>query len=551
MTIEQLKQRASGRRRQNIRELLTSERDRSQRFTIEAAGLYLDFTRSICSAADLDALLGFAQGAQVAKRRDAMLNGEPINQTENRPALHTALRMPSTASLPVAGIDVVAPVHQVLDRIARFSERVRSGQWRGADGNTITDVVNIGIGGSQLGPELACDALREFGQPGLRLHFLASLDPMAWHRIASGLNPSKTLVIVASKSWKTLETIQNAYAVRDWMLQQGIARASLHRHFVAVSTHVAAATEFGIAAENVFPFWDWVGGRYSVWSAIGLPVMLQVGAAAFGQMLAGAHAMDQHFAQAPLARNAPVLQALIAWWQSMVLGNRSEAVVPYSDGLRRLPAFLQQLTMESNGKSTARDGKPVLCATAPVLWGEPGTDSQHSFFQFLHQGTDPVPVEFVLPLPQRDPAHERDIALVANCLAQSDALLDGRSLGDTLASLRTQGLDDARAKQLAPHMVYPGNRPTSLVLLQKLDPTSLGALLALYEHRTAVQGFLWDINSFDQWGVEVGKLRATSIQPLLQSADAQVINHLDPCSKSLMLKIREGLAGRQGKLPDV
>lgn len=546
MTLSRLLDRVERGSKLRIAGLLRRETNRLQHFAVEAAGLYCDFSRTRCSQADLDALLAFAHGSGLQSRRDAMLSGERINITEGRAVLHTALRRPRDMPLFVDGQDVMPEVHRTLDRIADFSERLRNGQWKGSSGQTITDVVNIGIGGSQLGPELACEALAAQAQGGPRIHFLASLDPDAWRLLSRELDPRRTLAIVASKSWKTLETALGALAVRDWLMEGGIGRSDLSKHLVAVSTNVAAATEFGIDARNVFPFWDWVGGRYSLWSAIGLPVMLAVGADGFRKMLSGAHAMDRHFAEAPLDRNAPVLHALISWWQSLTTGSRTEAILPYSFGLRRLPAYLQQLSMESNGKSVDLKGRPVATATAPVTWGEPGTESQHSFFQLLHQGTDVIPVEFVLPIPASDRAHERDLALVANCLAQAEALLRGRSRAEVEAALRKQGLAEAAIKARAPHMVYAGNRPSSIVLMNRLDPVSFGALIALYEHRTAVLGMLWNINSFDQWGVEVGKEKASSIQPLIQNPDESALDALDAPTRALYQRVRAGLQRRAG-----
>lgn len=546
MTLSRLLSRVEAAGKVRITSLLSREKNRLERFVVEAAGLYCDFSRTRCSQSDLTALLAFARDSGLERQRDAMLSGERINITEGRAVLHTALRRPANRPLVVDGKDVMPDVHHTLARIADFSERLRTGQWKGSSGQTITDVVNIGIGGSQLGPELACEALAAQAQGGPRIHFLASLDPDAWRLLSRELDPRRTLAIVASKSWKTLETALGALAVRDWFMEGGIGRADLAKHLVAVSTNVAAATEFGISAENVFPFWDWVGGRYSMWSAIGLPVMLAIGPEGFRQMLAGAHAMDEHFAQAPLDHNTPVLHALISWWQSLATGSRSEAILPYNHGLRRLPAYLQQLSMESNGKSVDRAGRPVTTVTAPVTWGEPGTESQHSFFQLLHQGTDVIPVEFVLPIPAPDRAHERDLALVSNCLAQAEALLRGRTRSQVEAALTQQGLDPAKIKARAPHMVYAGNRPSSIILMNRLDPASFGALIALYEHRTAVLGMLWNVNSFDQWGVEVGKEKASSIQPLIQNPDESVLAALDAPTRALYRRVRAGLRRRAG-----
>ena len=526
--------RAAARRPQRITDLLRAEPDRLARFTVQAAGLHIDLSRHLLGGDDLSALLDHAVVAGFADHRAAMFRGEHINLTEDRAVLHTALRLPRHRTLKVDGQDIGTEVHEVLDRMGRFCDRVRDGSWTGARGAAITDVINIGIGGSQLGPELACEALADFAD-GPRVHFLASLDPAHWSRLARSLDPHRTLVIVASKSWKTPETELNARVVRDWLLAAGIAADQLRHHCVALTTNTAAASAYGIDPANVFPFWDWVGGRYSLWSAIGLPVMLRIGPKAFGELLAGAHAMDRHFVDAPPAANAPVLMALISLWDALVHDATSEAVIPYCTGLRRLPAYLQQLTMESNGKRVRVDGRAVPWPTAPVTWGEPGTEAQHSFFQLLHQGTAVIPVDFVLVVPPDD-AHGAGIGLMANGLAQADALLNGRDLAGAEAALSQAGRSPADARRLAPHLVYPGNRPTSTILLADLDPFSFGALIALYEHRTAVLGWLWDINSFDQWGVEVGKQRANALLPLLQEPPGAV--QTDPSTTDLARRIR-------------
>ena len=540
-----LTSRAAEARGYRIVDLLVNEPDRLARLSVEVAGLYVDLSRNPITDADLQALLNHAHAADLTQRRDAMLRGEHVNATEGRPALHTALRASADESLIVDGVDVVAEVQSTLGSMARFCDGVRDGSWCGATGRPIADIVNIGIGGSYLGPQLACEALHEFSQPGLRCHFLASLDPLAWKRLVTDLNPQTTLIVVASKSWRTLETALNAQAVNQWFRQSGIHGEALKQHFVAVSANTKAAVDFGIAAENVFPFWDWVGGRYSMWSAIGLPLMLSIGPANFRRMLDGARQMDRHFAEQPPQRNAPILLALAGVWNAIVLGSRSEAVVPYSDGLRRLPAYLQQLQMESNGKRVSIEGESLPWPTAPVTWGEPGTEAQHSFFQMLHQGTDPVPVEFVLPVASAGDQMGRDISLIANCLAQADALLHGQSLEEARATLGNQGLDAEAIEAMAPHLVYPGNRPTTTILLESLDPERLGALIALYEHKTAALGWLWNINSFDQWGVEVGKQLATRIQPLLQDAgESAAPQAVDPSTAELVRRIRGLLAQR-------
>ncbi|MFT3803687.1 MAG: glucose-6-phosphate isomerase [Burkholderiaceae bacterium] len=535
-----LERRAADSASLRIADLLAGEPDRFDRLSIEAAGLYIDLTRNPLAAADLSALLEHADLANLAARRDAMFAGERINTTEGRAVLHTLLRAPAGTVLMLDGQDQGALVHQTLDRLCAFADAVRSGAWRGADGRPLTDVINIGIGGSQLGPELAMQALAPLAD-GPRCHFLASLDPDAWSALAHSLDPKTTLVIVASKSWKTPETSQNAAAVREWLLASGIRPEQLARHCVGLTTNLAAAAEYGIPAENVFPFWDWVGGRYSLWSAIGLPVMLAIGPRAFRQMLAGAHEMDRHFATQPLGRNAPVLMALVSLWNALRHRSGSEAVVPYSSGLRRLPAYLQQLTMESNGKRVLLDGSDAPWPTAPVTWGEPGTESQHSFFQLLHQGTATIPVDFILVVPPADP-HGRGISLMANCLAQADALMNGRDLDGARQALAAQGKAVDEIERLAPHLVYPGNRPTSTILLDRLDPARFGALIALYEHRTAALGWLWNINSFDQWGVEVGKQRAAFLQPLLERGPDAV--PADRSTRELARRIQQAIAAR-------
>jgi glucose-6-phosphate isomerase len=517
--VERLAALAGGRR---IESMYLADDSRSQRLTIDAAGLAIDLGRNHLDAQAIDALTALARAARVTDWRQAMFDGLPINVTEDRAVLHVALRSPDREStapasssgaatllapLRVNGEDVRDTVRTTRQRMFRFCDEVRSGQWRGASGRPITDVVNIGIGGSQLGPELACDALHAFAHPRLRIHFLANVDPSAWDRLARQLNPATTLAIVASKSWRTQETSLNALAVREWMLAGGIQADRLHRHFVGVTANPGSARAFGLSDDGIFPFGDWVGGRYSLWSAIGLAVALQIGPTAFQQLLGGAHLMDRHFAESPLERNAPVLMALLSIWNARLWPGCTEVIVPYHHALRRLPAWLQQLQMESNGKRVGLDGRPVSGDTAGVCWGEPGTDAQHSFFQALHQGTRTHPVDFILSVP--GPAHrsasawERSRALLGNALAQAEALMCGRRPGN----------DDP----LAAHRECPGDRPSSLIILDTLSPASLGALLALYEHKTAVMGWVLGIDSFDQWGVEIGKTLAAGVEPLLDA----------------------------------
>jgi len=518
-----------------IERLLQGEPDRARRLCVDAAQLHLDLTRQRLPGDALAALIRLAESAGVEARRDAMYAGEAVNFTEGRPALHVALRAPAPAARPGAASDAardrIAEVAATLERMAQFSDAVRSGAWRGATGRPISDIVHVGIGGSHLGPQLACEALAGYAHPRLQCRFLSNVDPQAFDRAVAGCDPATTLAIVASKSWHTQETARNALALRRWFEAGGIDQQGLQRHLVGVTANVDAAVAFGLAEASIFPFRDWVGGRYSLWSAIGLPVMLSVGPKHFRDMLAGAHAMDRHFAEAKLAGNAPVLLALVSLWNTMALPGSTEVVVPYSDALRSLTAWLQQLQMESNGKRVDRDGRPVEGPTAPVVWGGPGTDAQHSYFQALHQGTGVHPVDFVVVVPSgRDPEGRGD-ALLANALAQRDALLYGR---DTAAP---GSGDDTRAAWLAAHRACPGNRPSSLILLDRLDPARFGALLALYEHKTAVLGWLWDIDSFDQWGVELGKLLASDIEPLLDPA-RELPADVAPDLRALLVRIR-------------
>lgn len=538
-----IERRAATAGRHSIAALLRDEPARLQRFSLDAAGLHLDLSRALMASDDLDALFGLARAAALDAHRDAMMAGARVNSTEDRPALHTALRRDTAHPLRVDGVDLMQQVHQTLARMRDFSTRVREGDWRGARGRVITDIVSIGIGGSQLGPLLACDALRAFAHPRLRVHFLSNIDPGCWDAIRPQLHPDTTLVVVASKSWRTVETARNADAVRRWLRAAGIDDAGLARHLIGVTANESGARAFGLSDEGIFPFRDWVGGRFSLWSAIGLPVMLSIGPDGFDQMLAGARAMDEHFATAPIERNAPIRLALHSVWNRLALDSNSEPVIPYCDALRRLPAFLQQLQMESNGKSVDIDGSALPWQTMPVTWGEAGTDAQHSFFQALHQGTTRHPVEFVLAVPAHPDPEGRDLALLANALAQAEGLMNGRSLADSRAELIGQGLPPEQADRLAPHRVHPGNRPSSVVLLGALTPASFGALLALYEHKTAALGWLWRINSFDQWGVELGKQLAGPIEAALGVGASSEVS-LDPSTADLVERLRALLHAR-------
>ncbi|MBS9373584.1 glucose-6-phosphate isomerase [Rhodococcus sp. B50] len=500
----------------SLRQLFGTEPGRVSTLTIRAGELVVDLSKQRLDTAVLDTLFELAEQSGVAAARTAMLTGEHINSTEDRAVLHTALRLPRDAELVVDGVDVVAQVHAVLDRMGEFCERVRSGDWRGATGQPIATVVNIGIGGSDLGPAMVTGALRRF-HDGPATRFVANVDPADLTAALAGLDPATTLFVVASKTFSTLETLSNATAARRWLVD-ALGEDAVAAHFVAVSTHTERVVEFGIDPAHMFEFWDWVGGRYSVGSAIGLAVMCAIGRERFAQFLAGMHSIDDHFATADPAHNAPLLAGLIGVWNASILGYRSRAVVPYSQDLARLPAYLQQLTMESNGKSVRADGTPVSCPTGEVFWGEPGTNGQHAFFQLLHQGTEIVPVDFLGlarsgdDLPARDGATGMQVLVLANMFAQAQVLAFGRDA----AEVRAEGVDEA----LVAHKVMPGNRPSTTILAPELTPSVVGQIIAFYEHQTFVQGIVWGIDSFDQWGVELGKTQATALQAVLAGDDS-------------------------------
>ncbi|NVD98382.1 glucose-6-phosphate isomerase [Massilia sp. BJB1822] len=494
-----------------LRQLFAADAQRFPAMTTDAAGLFLDYSKNRANARTIALLLDLARERGVEAQRDAMFAGEKINLTEHRSVLHTALRMPRGKQLIVDGQDVGADVHAVLDRIKAFTDRVRAGAWLGHSGKPITDIVNIGIGGSDLGPKMACLALRSYAHPRLKMHFVSNVDGHDMDAVLEQVKPDTTLFIVASKTFTTAETMLNAHTARRWFLASA-KEEHLARHFVAVSTNTAAVRAFGIDPENMFPFWDWVGGRYSLWSAIGLPVALSVGFGYFSTLLEGAQAMDEHFRTAPLEQNMPVLLALTGFWNRQFLGAASLTIAPYHQDLNRFPAYLQQLDMESNGKRVTRSGQPVDTPTCPVVWGECGTNAQHAYFQLLHQGTDIIPIDFIAAL---RPTHDLDghhDALLANCFAQSEAFMKGKTADEVRAELAAQQLPPEQIEALVPHKTFPGNRPSNTILMDQLTPATLGALIALYEHKTFVQGVLWDIASFDQWGVELGKVLAKKIE---------------------------------------
>ncbi len=504
-----------------LKDLFAADPGRSKRMQAEACGLFLDYSKNRLDTDTLTLLHRLARDAGVAERRAAMFAGERINTTEGRAVLHTALRKPAGSVVEVDGANVVEAVVAVRERIRRFSDAVRHGDWRGHDGRRITDVVNIGIGGSDLGPLMACEALRDFAHPALRLHFVSNVDGVQIDEVLRMVDPGTTLFIVASKTFTTQETLTNAHTARRWLLAHAGDEAAIARHFVAVSTNAEAVSRFGIDIANMFGFWDWVGGRYSMWSAIGLPIVLQIGADHFDALLAGAHAMDEHFRSAPFEDNLPVILALIGIWNIDFLDAPSQVIAPYHQGLHRLPAYLQQLDMESNGKSVRLDGSPVDYQTSPVIWGEPGINGQHAYFQMLHQGTRFAPVDFIGVLEHPARLHEHHRIAFANMVAQAEALMRGKTAAEVEAEMRAAGLPPEHIAMLIPHRVFGGNRPSNTLLLERLDPFTLGALVALYEHRTFVQGVVWGVNSFDQWGVELGKqLAARVLEDLAGEHDA-------------------------------
>ncbi len=499
----------------DMRAAFAADPGRFARFSASDGDLLLDWSKCAVDQTTMDLLGKLAAAADVEGRRAAMFSGKHINLTEDRAVLHTALRDLDGKGLVVDGRPVEADVNAVLDAMSAFADAVRSGRATGATGKAITDIVNIGIGGSDLGPAMVTLALAPW-HDGPRAHYVSNIDGAHIHDTLKGLDAETTLFIVASKTFTTVETMTNAETARRW-IEKALGADAVGRHFAAVSTALDLVAKFGIAPERVFGFWDWVGGRYSVWGAIGLPVMIAVGPENFRALLAGAHEMDTHFRTAPLARNLPMLLGLVGWWHRVVCAYPARAVIPYDQRLSRLPAYLQQLDMESNGKSVTLEGGPVPTPTGPLVWGEPGTNGQHAFFQLLHQGTDVIPVEFLAAANGHEPElkHHHDL-LLANCLAQSEALMKGRTLEEARSQMLAGGMAPAKVEKIAPHRVFSGNRPSLTILYRSLDPGTLGRLIALYEHRVFVEGVLYDINSFDQWGVELGKELATGLLPVVE-----------------------------------
>jgi glucose-6-phosphate isomerase len=519
----------------HLRELFAADAQRGERLVAEGAGLYLDFSKNRVSDETMMLLGELARQRGVEERREAMFRGEHINVSEDRPALHVALRMPRNSSLLVDGVDVVKQVHEVLDRMADFSERVRSGAWRGHTGRPIRNIVNIGIGGSDLGPKMAYEALRYYSRREMTFRFVSNVDGTDFVESTRDLDPQETLFVIASKTFTTLETMTNARSARQWSLAAlGGDEAAVAKHFVAVSTNAEEVSKFGIDTENMFGFWDWVGGRYSMDSAIGLSTMVAIGPARFAEMLAGFHAMDEHFRQAPMGSNLPMLMGLLAVWYADFFGAETCAILPYAHYLHRFPAYLQQLTMESNGKHVTLDGTRVDYDTGAIFWGEPGTNGQHSFYQLLHQGTRLVPCDFIGFLHTDNPLGDHHDLLMSNVFAQPEAL----AFGKTAEEVRAEGTPE----EIVPHRVMEGNRPSNTILAERLTPETLGSLVALYEHSVFTQGAIWDIDSFDQWGVELGKVLAQAIIPELQAEKEPELRH-DSSTNALIRRYRNARRG--------
>lgn len=494
-----------------MRDLFTEDPERCRKFSLSECGIHLDYSKNLVTEETMDLLMGLAKEADLKHWGDSLIHGDKINTTEGRAVLHMALRNLGYRDYSYEGADVMPAIRSVLSRMRTFSEDVRRGRWLGYTGQRITDVVNIGIGGSNLGPKMVCEALKPYQSQSLRVHFVSNLDGSHLAQTLSYLNPATTLFIVASKTFTTQDTLTNAISAREWLLASLHNDAAVARHFVAVSTNEEAVSGFGIDPHNMFEFWDWVGGRYSLWSAIGLPIALAIGMDNFEELLGGAHDMDEHFVEAPPEDNMPIIMALLGIWYNNFGNADSYAVLPYDYYLDYLPDYLQQLDMESNGKRVTRDGQVMPYQTGPIIWGQPGTDAQHSFLQLIHQGTRLVPVDFILPLRSHRPIGRHHDKLVANCFAQAQALMRGRTEEEAREELDKTNMSSEMKETLVPHRIFPGNRPSNMIVIKQVTPRVLGALIALYEHKVFVQGIIWGIDSFDQWGVELGKQLAGHI----------------------------------------
>lgn len=521
----------------NLRQEFALDPERAARFALNACGIELDFSKNLITPAIWQHLVQLAEGSALKSKRSQMFQGDKINTTEQRSVWHTALRTPTSANLMLDGVNISAEIAKCHQQMFDLVEQLNEQQYLGYTGQPITDVIWIGIGGSLLGPQMAVEALLPYNVSPLQIHFAGNIDGAVVSDVVAGLDPATTLVFVASKSFGTEETKQNALAIRQWFLSHGADQAAIARHFWATSSNIAAAAEFGIASEHILPMWDWVGGRYSLWSAIGFPLCLMLGKTQFQQFLAGAHAMDNHFLTAPFKDNMPVIMALLGVWYINGLGCQAQALLPYSHYLRLLPSYVQQLDMESNGKGVAVDGEALTDATAPVIWGDAGTNGQHAYHQLLHQSALVVPADFILPIKAAHDLTDHHHRLAAHCFAQTQALMQGKTFAEAEAEVLAAGGSAEQAATLAPHKASPGNKPSNTLLLPELSPYYLGALLAMYEHKVFVQGVLWDLNSFDQWGVELGKQLST---PIYQVLSGQQQHHFDASTERLIQLFQQG-----------
>ncbi|WP_188149751.1 glucose-6-phosphate isomerase [Teredinibacter waterburyi] len=515
-----------------LKQAFADDNNRAARYSVAAAGLELDYSKNHIDDTTIDLLMSVAKQADLKGGIKRLFRGDHVNNTEDRPALHTALRFEGAPST-----DEQRDVQATLDKMSNLIERVYSGDWRGYSGEKITDVVNIGIGGSDLGPRMVTKALTPYHTGDVKVHFVANVDAAEIYDLTNGLNPASTLFLIASKSFSTQETLENSLSARRWMLEKGCPEDQLAHHFVAISSKVDKAVEFGIDADNVYPLWDWVGGRYSLWSAIGMPIAFAIGMDNFNKLRHGAAAMDKHFSEAPLERNIPALLGLLMFWYSGLRGTDTQAILPYAYHLQLLPAYLQQLEMESNGKSVTKSGVRVNYQTGSIVWGTEGTNGQHSFHQLLHQGTTMVPIDFIATLKAHHPIDHQHKLLFANCVAQSQALMTGRDLATTENEMRSLGVSDNEIDAIAAHKVHPGNRPSNMILMDKLTPETLGSLIAAYEHKVFTLGTLWNINSYDQWGVELGKLLGTHVATAISTTD--IPGNWDSSTQTLVKKFNE------------
>ncbi len=527
-----------------MRHLFEAEPDRFERFSLSLDDILFDFSKNRITDQTLPLLFALAREAGLEEKRSDMFSGQPINCTENRAVMHVALRNRSSRSMSVAGQDVMPQVRGVLQQMGRFCAQVHSGAWLGYSGLPVRDVVNIGIGGSDLGPLMVTEALKPYAQKGLRVHFVSNVDASHLTETLKDLTPETTLFLIASKTFSTQETLTNAHSARDWLLRAAGDEQAVAKHFVALSSHVERVRQFGIDPQNMFELWDWVGGRYSLWSAIGLSIALYIGMEQFEELLAGAHRVDEHFCQEPLESNIPVIMGLLGVWYTNFFGAESHAVLPYDQYLHRFPAYLQQGDMESNGKGVRCNGQPVQWSTGPVIWGEPGTNGQHAFYQLIHQGTHLVPADFLAAVENHNPLGRHHAILLSNFFAQPEALMKGRTELEARQEMQAAGLEAGDIERQLPHRLFPGNRPSNSFLYRKLTPRTLGSLIALYEHKVFVQGAVWDINSFDQWGVELGKQLAGAILPELEGSGA--VNGHDASTNGLINYCKER-GGRLGQ----